>query len=103
MVQPLSPANLPGTRAGAIPAANSWRKPCTGSPGPCPRQGSRARRGEPPPTFDGVQIVIIEEDGKVQLVLGTAPGLVAWAVPTVGVGLLLGDVHGSGQPGYGAW
>lgn len=97
-LQPLSLANLPVTGAGAVPAANSSRKPCTGSPGPSPRQGSRARLGEPPPTFDGFQIVIIEEDGKVQLVLGTAPRLVAWAVPTVGVGLRLRGVHG-----WGSW
>lgn len=70
-------------------------------PRPCPRQGSRTRLGEPPPTFDRVQIVIIEEDGKVQLVLGTAPGLVAGAVPAVGVGLRLRGVHGSGRSGCG--
>lgn len=71
------------------------------APGPQAQVPAKARGpggGEPPPTFDGFQIVIIEEDGKVQLVLGTAPRLVAWAVPTVGVGLRLRGVHG-----WGSW
>lgn len=66
---------------------------------PAPAQARGPGRGEPPPTFDRIQIVIIEEDGEVELVLGAAPRLVARGVPAVGVGLRLRGVHGARRGG----
>ena len=67
-----------------------------------PARARRPGRGEPPPTFDRIQIVIIEEDGEVELVLGAASRLVARGVPAVGVGLRLLGVHGAQSGGRAA-
>lgn len=62
---------------------------------PAPARAWRPGRGEPPRTFDRIQIIIVEEDGEVELVLGAA-------LPAVGVGLLLRGIHGAQGGGRAA-
>lgn len=112
------PGLLPSLSPGRHPPPRAPRRVISGAQGPSPpppprpsphwEGGQAGGGGGPPPTSDRVHILIVEEHGEVQLVLGAAPRLGAQGVPAVGVRLLLWGFHGArgggraaGRPGEG--